>query len=145
MRSDTISVLNEIFSEFPFLMGGEVSNEEILEASGAIEFEFPSDYVEFVRRYGGAMVGPYPVFGLRAGEPMGVDDRSVVEVTRRCRQQGVPGSHNWLIISRDHSGNPIGLGRDGSVLTWDHDFRQTMKLADSFEQYLRKECLKLSD
>lgn len=145
MRSDTIAALNAKFEKFPFLRSDEVSLDEIARASISLGFSFPSDYVEFIQRFGGAMVGPYPVFGLRAAEPMGTDDKSVVDVTHRYREQRVPETENWLVISRDHSGNPIGLALDGQVYTWNHDHRQTLRIANSFEHFLRKECLKLPD
>jgi hypothetical protein len=55
----------------------------------------------------------------------------------------VPGNPNWLIISEDHAGNSVGLADDGKVYVWDHDFGQIVQIADGFEDYLRKKCLKL--
>ena len=74
---------------------------------------------------------------------MGNGEDSVVKVTKRYREQGVPGMNEWLVISRDHAGNPVGLSRDGGIYLWDHDFCETVKLADTSEEYLTRWCLKL--
>lgn len=131
------------FREFPFKCAGQVDEREIREAEGALGRQFPPDYFEFLKRYGGAIVGPYPVFGLRKAPRMG-KAYSVVEVTNEYRGSGYP-FRDWIIISEDHAGNPIGLAPDGRVYTFDHDFRQTLQIADSFEGYLRKECLEMPD
>jgi hypothetical protein len=74
---------------------------------------------------------------------MGRGEGSALEVTDRYRRQGWRGVEDWLIISMDHAGNPIGLTRDGKIWISDHDFGQVTVIANSFEDYLRKQCLKL--
>jgi hypothetical protein len=99
----------------------------------------------FIHRYGGAIVGPYRVFGLRNSEPMGNGEDSFLKVTKAFRQKGWPGVEKWAVISMDRGGNPIGLDADGKVWISDHDFGGVQVIAKSFEEYLRKSCLKLPD
>jgi SMI1 / KNR4 family (SUKH-1) len=101
------------------------------------------DYKEFIRRYGGAIVGPFPIYGLREVEPMG-DESTLLEVTKIFRQQPWPGVENWAVISMDHAGNPVGLDAEGKVWISDHDFGAIQLLAPNFEAYLQR-CLRFAD
>lgn len=143
MRDDTWSALEGQFARHPFLRGGPVRPEEIDDASAALQVSFPEDYREFLLRHGGAIVGRYPVFGLRPTEPMG-NEWSVVEVNQRYRTDRWPGVDDWLIVSVDHAGNPMGIDADGRVWVSDHDFGGISPIADNFEHFLRKECLVMS-
>jgi len=87
------------------------------------------------------MVGPYPIFGLRPVEVMGDDHWSVIDVTKRYRKGGVPGSEAWVVVSEDHAGNPVGMDANGAIWIYDHDFGGLTGLAPSFEEYLRTQCL----
>ena len=149
MKPDTIAQLDRLFLETPILRAEDVpSAEEVETASGEIGIAFPNDYREFVLRYGGAMVGAYPVFGLRFCEVMGDDRWSVVKMTHDYRNglkaAGVNCATEWVVFSEDHSGNPIGMDCEGRVWTYDHDFGGLAELTSSFEEYIRTHCLKLS-
>jgi hypothetical protein len=72
---------------------------------------------------------------------MGREETSAFDVTKRFRSQGWEGLSMALVISADHSGNPVYLVPSGEVWITDHDFRGTAKLADSFEDYLLSKCL----
>ena len=87
------------------------------------------------------MVGPYPIFGLRPVEVMGDDHWSAVDITKCFRNNGLPGTEDWLIFSEDHAGNPIGMNSTGEVWIFDHDFGGSALLAPTFEAYLRIGCL----
>jgi hypothetical protein len=113
---------------------------EVTAASATMRLSFPADYSEFLERYGAALVGPFPIFGLRAVEAMG-NEWSVVEVNRRYRADNWPGVQNWLVVSADHSGNPMGIDRDGRVWISDHDLGGISPVGDDFEDFLRKKCL----
>jgi hypothetical protein len=144
MRSDTVERLDAEFAEFPIMRASEVpSKAEVAESEQQIGVAFDSDYREFLLRYGGGMVGPYPIFGLRPVEVMGTDHWSVVEMTRHCRSDGVPGVERWVVISEDHAGNPVGMDAEGSIWIHDHDFGGIAAIACSFEEYVRHRCLKL--
>jgi SMI1-KNR4 cell-wall len=145
MRKETWQVLDDRFSEAPFLRAEGVSSMEVADAEREVGVKLAEDYKEFIRRYGGAIVGPYPIFGLRKADPMGKDESTFLEVTQSFRQQHWPGVEKWAIISIDHAGNPVGLDAQGKVWISDHDAGAIQLLAPNFEGYLRKRCLKLLD
>ncbi len=140
MREETWARLEVEFGRFPQLRGEGVPVVEIDRAVARLGLSFPDDYRDFVARYGSAIVGAYPVFGLRPVEPMG-NEWSVVEVNQRYRADGWPGVDDWLIVSADHAGNPIGIGKDGRLWLSDHDFGDITVAAESFEDFLLKQCL----
>lgn len=142
MRPDTWASLDEKFARYPFLRAGTVDSQEVDAASAAVGLQFPEDYREFLLRHGAAIVGPYPILGVRPVEDMG-DEWSVIEVNRRYRSDKWPGVDDWLIVSADHAGNPMGIDKDGRVWVSDHDFGGISPVADSFEEFLRRRCLHL--
>lgn len=144
MSPETWSAIEEIFSKHPIMKAESVSFDEIDTVAAASGIQFPKDYREFIHRYGGAIVGPYPIFGLRRASAMARTDGSVIEVTHNYRRQGWRGVDGWLVFSVDHAGNPIGLDNDGGVWISDHDAGAVEEIAKSFEEYLRKHCLKLA-
>jgi SMI1 / KNR4 family (SUKH-1) len=145
MRKQTWQALEDMFSEDPILKAEAVKPAEVTAAERNIGITLPEDYKEFIRRYGGAIVGPFPIYGLRRSEPMGDDSSSFLEVTKSFRLDHWSGTDKWVIISIDHAGNPVGLDADGKVWISDHDARAIQLLAPNFEAYLRKWCLKLPD
>jgi hypothetical protein len=132
-----------MFQESPVMCAGGVDRIEVDTLQNQIGFELPPDYREFLEKFGGAIVGPYSVYGLRASEAMGDDESSAMKVTERFRADGWLGTDRWLVVSMDHSGNPVGLDRDGKIWISDHDAGGLQILASSFEDYLRKWCLKI--
>jgi cell wall assembly regulator SMI1 len=133
-----------MFAESPVMRADRIATEaEVNAASQEIGTRFPEDYREFLLRYGGAMVGPYPVFGLHPSDVMEDDRWSVVDVTNEVRSSGLDGISNWIVFSEDHAGNPIGMDPDGKVWIYDHDFGGVAELAQTFEEYIRTQCLKL--
>lgn len=144
MTKETLTVLEAEFSKHPVLVAGAVASAEVGDLERAIGFVLPLDYKLFVERFGGAIVGPYSVFGLRASEAMGKEESSALLVTQRFREQEWSGVNNWLVVSTDHAGNPFGLDREGRVFISDHDAGLVEKVADTFEGFLRSRCLKLT-
>ena len=145
MRNETWQALDDLFSRTPILRAEGVETDEIAAAEHEVGVKLDEDYKEFIRRYGGAIVGPFRVFGLRKAVPMGRNEESFVEVTKTFRRQRWPGVEAWAIISMDHAGNPVGLDTEGKVWIYDHDARAAKVIASDFEDYLRKQCLKMSD
>jgi hypothetical protein len=143
MTTDTKARLQEKLSESAILHASSLPDEaEVDSAARKIGVPFDHGYREFLLLFGGAMVGPFPIFGLRPVEVMG-SEWSVIAVTEQCRDDRVPGSKNWVIISEDHAGNPIGMDGEGVIWIHDHDFGGISRIADSFEEYVRVYCLKL--
>lgn len=142
--ADTIERLDDKFARYPMMRAtSEPSDAEIEEASQQIGIPFVDDYRQFLLRYGGAMVGANPVFGLRPVEVMDEDTWSVVDVTHWFRSTKVPGCDSWAVVSVDHGGNPIGMDRFGAIWIHDQVFGGLSPLARSFEEYIRVWCLKL--
>lgn len=142
MKQTTIDALEKQFEEFPRSRGIGASESEVQKAEIELGIRFPPDYREFLMRYGAAEVGPYPVYGLSKPACMG-NVYSVVDVTKEFRAAGVDATDDWLIVAEDLAGNYIGIGRDSVVKVWDHDLGGTISLADSFEDFVRRECLRL--
>jgi hypothetical protein len=143
MRTEILGALEAKFAKHPVLMAGPVPAVEIADLERNLGYPLPLDYKLFVERFGGAVVGPYSIFGLRASEAMGEDESSALMITRRFRDQQWPGADSWLVISMDHAGNPFGLDKDGRVWISDHDAGVVEKVAESFEGFVRSRCLKL--
>jgi hypothetical protein len=143
MKAETIQALNDGFEKHPVTVAGCVPRPEVDTLEKQIGFRLPEDYKEFVTRYGGGIVGSFSIFGLRAAHAMAVAEASALEVTHRFRKFDWEGTSNWLIVSMDLSGNPIGLDPRGKVWISDHDAGGVRELAPNFEEYLRKWCLKL--
>jgi hypothetical protein len=144
MRLDTLKALDNMFLSAPMMRADGVPTDvEIEDASNRLGIAFPNDYVEFLRRFGGAMVGPYPVFGLRPVDVMEDERWSVVEITEATRAS-LNDARGWVVFSEDHGGNPIGFDSSGSVVVYDHDFGGISKVAEDFESYLRHQCLKIA-
>lgn len=142
MMNEIMKLLQEALAEAPVLRADSLPTiEEIDKASHELGVPFVADYREFLLTFGGAMVGPYPIFGLRPVEVMGTDHWSVVDVTIQYRNDGVPGTEEWIVFSEDHAGNPVGIDADGKVWIHDHDFGGITLLSLTFEGYLRARCL----
>src|SRR5579862_4444629 len=107
MKQSTWDLINRKYERFRsyFARVTEVSDVN----SGFHGFTLSADYHEFVRRYGGGMVGTYPIYGLHLAEAMGtIGHKSTApEITKVFRDREWPGAENWLVISVDQSGNPI--------------------------------------
>src|SRR2546428_5537635 len=123
MREETWNAIEPMFARFLFMRADGVDISEIDAASQELGIPFAGDYREFVHRYGGAIVGPYPIFGLRRADPMAMNEGSVLEVTRRFQEKRWPGTESRVVFSIDHAGNPVGLDSDGKVWLSDHDAR----------------------
>jgi len=141
MKAETWRALEEEFARFPILRGGAVEDTEIDAAVASLGIDLPGDYREFIRRFGAALLGPYPIFGLRPVEPMG-SMWSVVEVNRHFRRDKWPGIDDWLIVSMDQAGNPIGISGDGRV--WISDHGHVTTLAPTFEDFIWSEAMKFA-
>jgi hypothetical protein len=143
MKQVIVDRLDAIFADEPFMMAGGVDEPLIDAAQAALGVTFSDSYRQFLKRYGGVLVGAYPMFGLARAEPM--DERlwSVVTVTDHFRQQSWPGVEHWYVISIDHAGNPIGIDESGKVVTFDHDAGEMLELAEDFDSYLGDRLSKL--
>jgi hypothetical protein len=142
MRQNTWDAINKMLERFPDLQAERVEFVEIEMAALELGVRFPVDYSEYLRRYGSAQLGHYPIFGPRRASPMGRIHGTVVEATRRFRRRAASRSEDWTIFSMDSAGNPVGI--DGGGRVWVHNYGTgtTEAIAESFEAYLRLVCLK---
>jgi len=145
VMSDTHDRLRAEFLEFPMMRARTLPTAlEVEHASADIGVSFSSDYRDFLLEFGAAMVGPYPIYGLRPVEVMGSDSWSVVAVTKRFRGDNIPAANGWVVVSSDHAGNPVGMDHDGVIWIHDHDYGGVAPLAKNFEEYVRVRCLGLN-
>jgi hypothetical protein len=140
MTDEAWTLLEGSFEKFPFLKAGSISNEEIDRVFKDFDFPIPNGYREFVHQFGGAVVGQFSIFGIGAPNMMGNDCSSAIEVTNRFRKEGWPGVKGWLVISTDHSGNPVGLDVEEKIWISDHDHGCIDKLSENFERYIVDWC-----
>lgn len=141
MKEDTIRAIGEMIREAPFMGATDVPNEsEVDSAANRLGTPFIPDYREFLLHFGAAMVGPYPVFGLRPVPAMDAQRWSVVTITESIRRDVSETAH-WVIFSEDHAGNPIGFDRHEDIWIYDHDEGVTERIAGDFESYIRRNCL----
>ena len=143
MKEETLKHLRKDFGLHPVTVGEPVPEEEITALEQDAGFPLPDDYKEFVREFGGGIVGPFSIYGLRAADAMGDDEASAMDVTNQFRADGWEEVENWLVFSSDHAGNPIGIDRNGKIWINNHDTGSIENIADNFEDYLRINCLSL--
>lgn len=140
MRAKTWQILYELWGKHSGMRAAEGAPlSEIEAAAMRLEIVLPPDYVEFVHRVGGAMVGPYPVYGLRVAEVM--DQHTDLVSLNEHYRAGWGVSPEWLVVSADHAGNPFAVLPTGKVVRPDHDFGGADEIADSFEEFLHY-CLR---
>ncbi|MBO6939856.1 MAG: SMI1/KNR4 family protein [Deltaproteobacteria bacterium] len=124
-----------MFAAYPILAADSVSEAEVDALEQQLGVPLPKSYREFVLRFGGAMVGSQPVYGLRTSEVMGVDD-TIAAQTAFFRRTGWELPASAIVISDDGRGNPIWLADDGRVFLTDHDVGDQPLLATSFDAFV---------
>jgi hypothetical protein len=134
-------ILDQEFENYPEDFGGSITDTEaIREAQKILDVNFSDSYINFLKKYGSAVLPGHIVYGLAPISIMGNFITNVIEKTKFYKEnQKWPDINDWYIISDDGFGNPIGIDSKGKVWLSDHDsgFEQ-VKLADSFEEFLYK-------
>lgn len=143
MTQETLTALDAFFAPFPSCKGRPSDMDSIREASSNLGLPFPDDYVEFVLRYGGGIVGVYPIVGLSLAEAMGKAFSTVLEINQHYRKQRWPGIVGRVVFSYDQGGNPISFDGSGRIWLVDHDHHQIVCIEPSFEAFLRRWCLEI--
>ena len=139
MKEEILRKLDELFLNEPALAAGKASAADVVDVERKLGVVFPDSYRCFVERYGGAVVGSMPVFGVRRSEVMGVDDL-VLNATESFRREDWGLSGEWVVISMDHAGNPVCMNRTGEVVSLDHDsVGRVLPGPTTFEGFVR--CL----
>jgi hypothetical protein len=143
MKQETWAAIENMFSRHPVMKAEPVDYKEIDTAASTAGVQLPEDYREFVHRYGGAILGPLPIIGLRKAKAMARTESNVFAITTHFKAQGWRGVDKWLVISVDHAGNPIGLDENGKIWISDHDNGIVELIAETFEEFLKSQCLKI--
>lgn len=146
MSDETWRLLDEDHAGFEELARGRgepVSEDELKAAMAELGLVFPPAYRDFLLRLGAATVGSLHVWGLR---PTGVSDALLLDQNRFYRNQSWPGIDDWIIISDDGAGNPIGIDPCGRVLRSDHNVGFSVDvLANTFEEFVRQQCIVVNE
>jgi hypothetical protein len=131
--------LEAYFAQYPADTAEPGSEAEVNELVALLGRPLPSDYREFLLRHGAALVGQYPIYGVSHMPGMGASRKRADDVKEEFRRGGWPYADEWLMVSADGCGNPIGIADDGRVLVWDHDFGGIYELGSNFEDFLCRE------
>ena len=123
-------------------MAGPASSDEISALESFAGHKLPSDYVQFMKLFGSAIVGSFHVFGVGVAEAMG--SGTAVEETRKYRADGWPDLGNDLVVSADQAGNPVTLTENGRLILLDHDAGDVVEIAKTFEDFIENWCLRLN-
>lgn len=134
--------LKILFEKYPVLVGEPVPENEVHALEEFCGYDLPEAYTSFVREFGGAIVGSYPIYGLRRAHAMAKNETSAIEMTNYFKGQKWPGIEGWFVVSSNLSGSPIGLTRSGEIWVSDHEFGVIERISSTFEQFLEEHCLK---
>src|SRR5262245_23923021 len=117
VNEETWETIEERYRRSPETKATAVAAAEFDQAMSVFGTRIDPDYREYVLRYGGGLVGPNPIYGLRRAEWMGAigGNGTAPDITRWFRDKCWPGTQNWLVFSIDQGGNPIGFATDGTV------------------------------
>ena len=140
MEDDLISTLRDRCSSYPFMFARAATLEEIRAEEKRVGMMFPNQYCEFLKIWGGAMIGAYPIFGTDAVDLMDTRLNTVSSVTEFYREQGWRDVDSNLVVSQNHGGDPVLLTADGSLFVSSHDKIANTVSWSSFEDYI-KWCL----
>ncbi|WP_428145560.1 SMI1/KNR4 family protein [Delftia acidovorans] len=117
MKSNIIDLKNS----YPFMFSEGVSQSEIQKLIDVYHGLVSSQYQEFLKFSGGAIIGAYPLYGVSSVELMDAHFNTVSKVTNKYEDDGMIEKGRFLVISENHAGDPICLNVDGSVVEFSHD------------------------
>ena len=122
-------------------IGPPVTETEIDEASRELGLYFPRAYRDFLLRFGGISVGGEHIHGLRRTE---INPCLMIDITNHYRALSWPHAEQWIVVSEDVSGSPVGIAPDGRVLCSCEDkCYEIEEWGKSFEDFLRRWCMGL--
>lgn len=141
MNEKLLKRLKDFFSkeENKNLVGKPATDEQIKDAENILNVRFDSQYVQFIKNFGGAYAG-VPIFGFSNSELL--EKKSVFELTRRFRnsynnQNIFNEINNYYVISIEGDGDPIMLDEQGRVIIYYHDSDEFDILNNSFEELIQ--------
>lgn len=133
-------LLEKEYKNFPEDCAGSVSDKAINTTQELFKTSFSESYAYFLKAYGSGLFDGYIIYGIVPMSSMGSFCTNIVDKTFFYKvTQGWPDIEDWIVISDDGSGNPIGLLPNGEVWLSDHDSNfEKIRLAKSFEDFLYK-------
>jgi hypothetical protein len=134
---ETISLFLAERIECPDLgfLGSKATLDDLNAAEKAIGCHFSVSYKDFLLKCGSGVVGPFPVFGTQPTAMYPIHG-TVVDITKRYRQEKWPTTDMGPVISEDHAGNPIVEFESGEIVKFDHDTGDTSILSPSFGHFI---------
>ncbi len=143
VKRDTWDRIGQQILESPGRAASPIDPNELDAAFASNSLQVTADYRDLIVAYGGVLVGGTPIFGMhlpRLIDPiMGMT--TAIELTQWFRVLKWPQTDEWLVFRVDN-GDAIGLDRFGKVWVSDQThFKQVVKVAETFEEFLRRWCL----
>jgi hypothetical protein len=129
MNNKLVEMINEYIEEGDFI--GEVSDDDIIKAEKTLKVSFPTQYKEFVKKYGsGGICGIY-ILGVK-----GADYESVVESTERYRKLGLP--NKYIVLENvDEFVYCLNTVEESNVVRWDDTSKRELTRYTTFDEYLQ--------
>lgn len=129
MNHTLLEMINKYMEKGDFV--GEVSDENVDRAEKELGIRFPSEYKEFVKKFGSGGICGVEVLGVE-----GKDYASVVESTERYRKMGLP--KKYLVIENvDEFVYCLNTGNNYSVIRWDDISKKEIIRYSTFSEYLK--------
>lgn len=104
---ETMNLLIKYFQDYPELKGIPASSEEIKHAENILGIKFHDDYIEFIKKFGGASAG-LDIHAFNNSTLIGKE--TVIELTQgfqKLLELHEQPMNKLYAISDDGSGNPI--------------------------------------
>jgi len=128
MKNKLIEIINEHIEEGDFI--GEVSDDDIKKAETTLKVCFPTEYKEFIKKYGSGGICGVDILGVE-----GADYASVVESTEHQRRFGLP--NKYIVIENvDEFVYCLNTVEEFNVIRWDDINKIEVTRYKTFEEYL---------
>ena len=140
---ETMNLLIKYFQDYPELKGILASSEEIKYAENILRIKFHDDYIEFIKKFGGASAG-LDIHAFHNSTLIGKE--TVIELTQGFQKllelHEQPMNKNKLYaISDDGSGNPILMDQQGHIFIYYHDSSEMEMLYESLDSLFKETLL----
>lgn len=130
MNNEILQMINEYDEESDFF--GEVSEDAITEAENMLGVNFPTQYKEYVKKYGSGGICGVDILGVE-GE---ADGSSVILQTERRRKQGLP--KKYIVIENvDEFVYCLSTVDEYKVIRWDDISQEEIERYTNFDEYLQ--------
>jgi hypothetical protein len=139
MREDLLKRVAENMENNTHLCGQPASDQEIRNAEAILSVKFSDQYIEFIKRFGGAYVG----INIRAfNNGFMVGKETVIDATLRFRRDFHDELDSELekmyVLSGDGCGNPFLMDQHGAIYIFYHDSGERELVYGSLEDLLEE-------